>query len=70
MAELVLTRSTAPLRRHAERKPVTIPATIARKVPMNTIGIVFFSLSVRVETTGWESVNDTPMFAWKRSSLR
>ena len=43
MAEFVLIRSTAPLRRHAETKPVTIPTAIARNVPTNTIGIVFFN---------------------------
>ncbi len=70
MAAFVLTLSTMPLRRHADRKPVTIPITIASSVPIITIGIVFFSLSVSSDVTGCESANETPMFAWKTSWSR
>ena len=70
MAEFVLTLSTMPLRRQALRRPVTTPTTMATNVPTKTRGIVFPSAVRRVDVTGTESTNDTPMFAWKNSWLR
>jgi hypothetical protein len=67
---LVLTASTAPLRRQADTNPAITPITIASTVPTVTMPIVLPSLPASSPVTGWLSANDTPMFPWNTSWFR
>ena len=58
----VLTWSSSVPRRQAEITPVSMPITMEKAVPSETIGMVFQRAWRRFVQTGTWLANETPMF--------